>query len=79
MLSFEFWGAKNGPPEARNKEFVLSLDFLAVKRALFESPEGRKQHFYFVFKQVLQKSPQPGKPPKKSANVGTAEYSVFVK
>jgi hypothetical protein len=60
MLSLEFWGAKKEPPEARKREFMLSLEFWAVKRALWGSPGGRKQHFYHVFKQVLQKAPNRG-------------------
>ena len=67
MLSLEFWGAKKEPPEAQNKEFVLSLEFLAAKWAFWGSPGGEKEHFYHVFRQILQKSPKPGKPPKKSA------------
>ena len=56
MLSLEFWGAKKEPPEAQKQEFVLSLKFLAVKRAFLGCQGGRKQHFYNVFKQVLQKA-----------------------
>ena len=40
MLSLEFWGAKKEPPEARKPEFVLSLEFLFVKRALWRVPGG---------------------------------------
>ena len=57
MLSLEFGGGKKEPPEARKQEFVLSLEFWPVKRALWGSPGGRKEHFYHVFKQVLQKAP----------------------
>ena len=57
MLSLEFWGAKKEPPEARKQEFVLSLEFLAAKWAVLGSPGGRKEHFYHVFKQNLQKAP----------------------
>ena len=65
MLSLEFWGAKKEPPEARKQEFVLSLELLVVKRALWGSPGGRKEHFYQVFKPNLQtvqngKSEPPG-------------------
>ena len=55
MLSLEFWGAKKEAPEARKQEFVLSLEFLAAKWAVVGSPGGRKEHFYHVFKQNLQK------------------------
>ena len=73
MLSLEFWGAKKEPPEAQKQEFVLSLEFLAAKWAFLGSPGGEKEHFYHVFKQVLQKSPKPGKPPKKSSTGETGE------
>ena len=56
MLSLEFWGAKKEPPEAQKPEFVLSLEFLAAKWAVLGSPGGRKEHFYHVFKQNLQKA-----------------------
>ena len=58
MLSLEFWGAKKEAPEARKQEFVLSLEFLAAKWAVLGSPGGRKEHFYHVFKQNLQKAPK---------------------
>ena len=56
MLSLEFWGAKKEPPEAQKQEFVLSLEFLAAKWAFLGSPGGEKEHFYYVFKQNLQKA-----------------------
>ena len=56
MLSLEFWGAKKEPPEAQKPEFVLSLEFLAAKWAVLGSPRGRKEHFYHVFKQNLEKA-----------------------
>ena len=56
MLSLEFWDAKKEPPEAQKQEFVLSLEFLAAKWAVLGSPGGRKEHFYHVFKQNLQKA-----------------------
>ena len=56
MLSLEFWGAKKEPPEAQKPEFVLSLEFLAAKWAFLGCQGGRKQHFYHVFKQVLQQA-----------------------
>ena len=43
MLSLEFWGAKKEAPEARKQEFVLSLEFLIVKRAVLGSPGGPKR------------------------------------
>ena len=43
MLSLEFWGAKKEPPEAQTQEFVLSLEFLEVKRAVLGSPGGAKR------------------------------------
>ena len=55
MLSLEFWGAKKEAPEAWKHEFVLSLKFLAIKRALWGGPGGRKEHYNHVFKQVLRK------------------------
>ena len=73
MLSLEFWGAKKEPPEARKPEFVLSLEFLVVKRAFLGCQGSRKEHFYHVFKQVLQQAQNletaqkvilPGKPGK---------------
>ena len=73
MLSLEFWGAKKEPPEAQKQEFVLSLEFLAVKRALWGSPGGRKEHFYHVFKQVLQKAPNRENRPKSHPTGVTAE------
>ena len=56
MLSLEFWGAKKEPPETQKQEFVLSLEFLAAKWSVWGSPGGRKEHFYQVFKQNLQKA-----------------------
>ena len=60
MLSLEFWGAQKEPPEAQKQEFVLSLKFSGRKQAFWGSPGGRKEHFYHVFKQNLQKA-QNGK------------------
>ena len=57
MLSLEFWSAKKEPPEAQKQEFVLSLEFLAAKWAFLGSPGGETEHFYYVFKQNLQKAP----------------------
>jgi hypothetical protein len=81
MLSLEFWGAKKEPPEARKREFMLSLEFWAVKRALWGSPGGRKQHFYHVFKQVLQKAPNRGNRrkshlPGKQRNTAVTAFSA---
>ena len=64
MLSLEFWGAKKEPPEAQKQEFVLSLEFLAAKWAFLGSPGGEKEHFYHVFKQVLQKAQNRENRPK---------------
>ena len=78
MLSLEFWGAKKEPPEAQKPEFVLSLEFLAVKRALWGSQGDRKQHFYRVFKQVLQKAQNRENRPKSQLQRkqrNTAEHS----
>jgi len=55
MLSLEFWGAQKEAPEARKQEFALSLEFLVVKRAVLGCPGGRKEHYYHVFKQNLQR------------------------
>ena len=62
MLSLELWGAKKEAPEARKQEFVFSLEFLAAKWAVLGSPGGPKEHFYYVFKQNLQKAPKTKNP-----------------
>ena len=39
---------------------MLSLELLAIKRALWVGPGGRKEHYNHVFKQVLQKAENRG-------------------
>ena len=76
MLSLEFWGAKKEAPEARKQEFVLSLEFFAVKLALWGSPGGRKGHFHHVFQQVLQKAPNRGNRRKSQLPAVSAETAL---
>ena len=81
MLSLEFWGAKKEPPEARKQEFVLSLEFFGCKRAFLGSPGGEKEHFYHVFKQVLQKAQNQETRPKsqlqrKQRNTAVTAFSA---
>ena len=73
MLSLEFWGAKKEPPEAQKQEFVLSLEFLAAKWAFWGCQGGRKQHFYHVFKQVLQQAQNRENRPKSHPTGETAK------